>query len=199
LHRSTNSLTRENAGEAFFIGSFDMRAREITIKGNVAYIPLSKGLKAIIDASDIEKVHGWNWHAVKSRSTVYARRTDCSVKPPKAIHLHRVIMSPYLDSEVDHINGDGLDNRKANLRVVTSNQNRLNKFMNKKNTSGYKGASKFRNKWKAQIQTSGKRIYLGLYNTAEEAHHAYCNAAKTMHGNFWNPGIQKNIEIGRAM
>lgn len=91
--------------------------------------------------------------------------------------------------QIDHINRCRSDNRISNLREATHGQNRANSKCFNKN--GYKGVTK--HKWlkekpfAAQITFNKKVIYLGCYPTAEEAHSAYCRAAKKMHGDFFNP------------
>lgn len=84
------------------------------------------------------------------------------------------------DMEVDHINGVRDDNRFANLRLVTSSQNRCNS----RPRNFLKGISKHRNSWVAQITVNKQRIYLGCYRTPEEAHAVYCKAAIHHHGKF---------------
>lgn len=86
----------------------------------------------------------------------------------------------------DHINGNTLDNRRSNLRVVTRTQNNQNVTIRKHNKSGYKGVSleKKTGRWVAVIQANNKRIHLGTFDTPEEAYAAYCEAAKKYHGKF---------------
>ena len=88
--------------------------------------------------------------------------------------------------QIDHINGDPWDNRLSNLRTATNQQNCMNRSLRRNSKSGYKGASWYprRQMWCAQIYTKGKNKYLGLYATPEEAHAAYCKAAKELHGEF---------------
>ncbi len=85
---------------------------------------------------------------------------------------------------LDHINGDRDDNRICNLRVATKTQNLRNTCKKKTNTSGYKGVSHRRNKWRAYITVDWKTKHLGVFNTPEEAHAAYCVAAHKYHGEF---------------
>jgi len=92
--------------------------------------------------------------------------------------------------QIDHIDGDKLNNRIANLREATMQQNNRNKRVQSNNSSGYKGASwdGHLGKWRAYIYVSRRRIYLGLYPSAAEAHRAYCEAAMRHHGEFANVG-----------
>lgn len=86
----------------------------------------------------------------------------------------------------DHENGVTLDNRRNNLRFATSSQNAMNRRKTSANSSGYKGVHwhKGHQKWCAQIKVNGKSIHLGYFDTPEEAHAAYCEAATRLHGDF---------------
>lgn len=88
--------------------------------------------------------------------------------------------------EIDHINGDQADNRIANLRLASRAQNSQNKRVPRHNTSGFKGVSINRKsgKWVAMIQVASKQMYIGRFNTKEEAHAAYCTAAAKFFGEF---------------
>lgn len=109
--------------------------------------------------------------------------------------MHRVILGLIHGDgkEADHINGDTLDNRRENLRVCEHKDNVRNIRFNSKNTSGFKGVSyhKVRRKFQAYIGVDGKRLYLGLHDTAEDAHAAYRKAADKYHGEFANYGVEK--------
>lgn len=89
-------------------------------------------------------------------------------------------------SHIDHINGDPSDNRIANLRLATQSQNGANARLRSDNTSGYKGAYWFKpvKRWMSSICKDGKQVHLGYFDTAEQAHAAYMNAAKEMFGEF---------------
>lgn len=94
----------------------------------------------------------------------------------KALLMHRVIMKPPEDMQIDHINGNRLDNRKQNLRIVTNQENQWNQTKAK----GYHW-KKSRKKWEVQISLNNKDIYIGLYNTEEDARNAYLEAKKKYH------------------
>jgi len=162
------------------------RARPIRIDGEFAYVPLTRGCEAIIDATDASKVAGLNWMARPSVYTSYAYRTDYSGPKKRFIHMHRVIMGDQCDAEIDHIDGDGLNNRRDNLRVATGSQNNCNMRTRKDNTSGFKGVSwrKSCMKWRAYISLSGEQMHLGYYETPEDAHAAYTEASLNFHGSF---------------
>jgi hypothetical protein len=88
--------------------------------------------------------------------------------------------------EVDHINGDKLDNRRANLRVATKTQQRQNQRVTRRNTSGFKGVSRISStgRWRARIKVSGRQMPCGVYATAESAALAYDAAAREYFGEF---------------
>jgi hypothetical protein len=90
---------------------------------------------------------------------------------------------------VDHINGDKSDNRIENLRLADARSNARNSRKRKNNKSGKKGVLAAENgRWHAQIRADGQPLYLGTFDTKEEAHRAYCDAAKKHFGEFANPG-----------
>jgi hypothetical protein len=99
--------------------------------------------------------------------------------------MHRLILDPGT-AEVDHINGDTLDNRRCNLRLATHAQNMCNNRMRSHNTSGYRGVFWYaeRRKWGALIVARRKRKFLGLYADAVDAARAYDAAAIELHGEF---------------
>lgn len=152
-------------------------------------IPLTKGHTAIIDAvdSDLAKL---KWHSFPAYHTNYASRHASGSR--KSELLHRVILSRMLECEltkddrVDHVNGDGLDNRRCNLRLANRNQNAQNQRRNSRNSSGLKGVTfnKANQKWVSQITVNKKVTYLGSFDTPEAAHEAYCEAARKHFGEF---------------
>lgn len=108
----------------------------------------------------------------------------------KCLLAHRVAFAltrgSWPENEIDHINGIKSDNRIINLREATKRQNEANKGVSKNSCTGLKGVSfrKSRNKFVARISNGEKRRFLGLFDTAQDAHEAYCKAAKEMHGEF---------------
>ena len=162
------------------------KPRPIRIDGSVAYVPLTRGYEAIIDAADIAIVDRWNWYADVDAHTVYAVRSAKEGGKQSTIIMHRLLVDAPAVMEVDHINGNGLDNRRLNLRLATRSQNMRNKGLSVSNTSGFKGVSwhKSESKWQARITLHRKTRYLGLYPTPEAAHAAYCEASTILHGTF---------------
>jgi hypothetical protein len=164
--------------------------RQIRVKGQLAYVPLTKGYTAIIDAADAHIVDKYNWTASEQPRSVYAYRQDCSGPKRITIPMHRLIMGKPCEFQIDHIDGDGLNNRRCNLRLATKAQNAHNSRVRSDNKSGYKGVSwnKKAGKWVAQIQINTKTKYLGLFTTPEDAYAAYCKASAKFHGDFGRVG-----------
>lgn len=104
----------------------------------------------------------------------------------KQSYLHRLIMNASGSVQVDHINGDGTDNRRNNLRIATPSQNMANTGKHSHNKSGYKGVSKRkdRDKWRAQITKDRKVYWLGDFDNEVDAAIAYDVAASKHHGDF---------------
>lgn len=157
--------------------------REITVIGDIAMVPLTRGFIAKIDARDLDKVSGYNWFAIVQKHCVYAMRRVSGVKGRGSkISMHRQIMDAPDGFQVDHIDLDGLNNCRANLRLASPSENSANRNKPKSNTSGYKGVcwNKAAQKW----QASCAKKYLGLFATAEDAHKAYCQEAERRSGKF---------------
>jgi hypothetical protein len=150
-------------------------------------IPLSRGYIAIIDDEDFDLVSQYKWFAVKNRHVVYAYTTNKTNKKPVFLRMHSLILNAQPGQQVDHINGNGLDNRRCNLRFASNSKNQMNRFYIS-GVSKYKGVSKDgRSKsrpWKAAIQKDKKRYYLGTFSTEIEAAKAYNEAAKILFGEF---------------
>lgn len=151
-------------------------------------IPLTQGQVTKVSASAYTKLSLFSWCASRQKEGRYVAVRRQSKEPDGYIYMHRQIMDlEYGDSrQVDHINGDSLDNRQENLRIATMSQNGMNRTKQRNNSSGYKGVSwnSKNRKWIAQIVASGKYYYLGCFGTAELAYEAYCFAAARLHERF---------------
>lgn len=164
--------------------------RKISIEGNNAYVTLTKGYVAVVDIEDAHLLAGYNWCAKVHKnkagkvSGVYGQRRCPN---GKYIMMHRLIMG--LDGGLplcDHRDGDGLNNRKSNLRLASNAQNTYNSKLPSTNTSGFKGVSwdKSHGKWLARIMKDGKEKKLGRFDDIKLAAEAYVRASKDFHGEF---------------
>lgn len=143
-------------------------------------IPLTQDMFAIVDDLDYERLAAHKWYAEKNRDrTFYARRYSAG----KRIHMHHEVLSPPPGMFTDHIDGNGLNNQRSNLRIATLTQNNANR-RKLRGASRYLGVSPTkRGKWRMQIRTPSGRIT--KYNDTEEAAAISYNAyASRVHGEF---------------
>ena len=127
--------------------------------------------ECIVDIDDWDEVKKYKWSlTTKPDPYIFNRQRD---RTPLHIYLHRLVLGlSYGDGYIaDHINGNTLDNRKENLRIVTSSQNSMNTRISKDNTSGYKGVSysKAMNKWTVQIFAKGENTVVGHFDDIDKA------------------------------
>jgi hypothetical protein len=143
-------------------------------------VNLTKGYVALVDDEDYELVSQYKWYPEKGTNTYYAKGNIGNKFRDGSIRMHNLILGKL----VDHINGDGLDNRRENLRLCTNSQNQMNKVAWGK--SNFKGVdfhigSKL---WRSRIQLNGKSIFIGRFSSEEAAALAYDAKAKELFGDF---------------
>lgn len=157
------------------------KPRPIRVGVAIAYVPLTRGLTAIIDVEDVAIVEGYRWYALKGAKTFYAATTV----DRRLVLMHRMI-APHDQADTDHRDSNGLNNRKSNLRPSTKAQNQQNTTKRADNSSGFKGVHQERRtgNYVAMIQANRKRVHLGTFPTAHEAAEAYNQAAARLHGEF---------------
>jgi len=160
-------------------------------------IPLSQGKFTLVDDEDYEILSQWKWSAAcpnpkKAIKKWYAVRDTKMIKRKrgKRIYMHRFLMNPPDGYEVDHEDGDGLNNQKYNLRICTHAENVRNKQIPSNNSSGYKGVywDKGVKKWRAQIVDRKLKTtrYIGIFDDPVDAAKAYDREAKKLFGKFAN-------------
>lgn len=157
------------------------RGEEETVKE----IVLNHGKVALVDDEDFERVtklgrwgamrDPWNWYAAR-----YVNVNNKTV----TTYMHRFIMDAPKGMQVDHINGDGLDNRRSNLRLATSSQNGWNRRARRPRKRAYKGITPKGGKWLAKIVANGKTYHLGYFSSPALGAAMYDLAALALHGEF---------------
>lgn len=171
--------------------------RLIKFYDNAAHIHLTQGFWAVIDADDAYLVCGRDWHARKCSGPVYAVANGYPDQDGKRgqIQMHRLIMAAPRGALVDHRDGNGLNNRRSNLRLATKAENARNKPAHRNNRSGIKGVhwSTQNRCWIALITHDGQKHHLGSFGTKEEAGAAYDAAALRLHGEFAY-GAENNVQ-----
>lgn len=145
---------------------------------------------AYVDDIDYKKISAHKW---RFQVGGYARTGSATTKQTP-ISMHRLVMDAPKGVEVDHIDGNPLNNQRGNLRLCNRNENKANTRIIKTNTTGYKGVSKHKGRWQASIRVHNILIYLGRYDTKHEAAHTYNVVAEQIFGDFaWLNPIRKRI------
>lgn len=158
----------------------------------VQLYPEHHGQVALVDDVDFERISKHRWTAFRQKhpdgSTRgwYAVRNVRSGGKSKLHMMHRVILGADGETFVDHVNGNGIDNRRCNLRLCTVSQNAHNMAPLLRGSSPYKGVTwhKTEGRWAAQIKSHGRHIHLGLYDDEVAAAHIYDRAARSLFGEF---------------
>lgn len=147
---------------------------------------------SIVDSIDSDLAE-LNWHILNKK---YVARHERKDGISQYVYLHRIILARKLERDellptelVDHIDGNGLNNRRENLRLATMKQNTRNSKRKSGNKTGYKGVSRYkRDKFQAHIKVDGKSKFLGIFDNPKDGHKAYCEAAKLYFGEYANDG-----------
>ena len=162
----------------------------------VRRIPLTRGKFALVDAEDYYRLAQYQWFAVLSDNTFYAVRKNKG----KNVKIHRVVMGAPDHLVVDHIDHNGLNNCKSNLRLCTTAQNNRNMRSVKGASSRYKGVgwNKRMKRWRALIQCDQKPYFLGDHENETDAARAYDKKAKELHGEFACLNFPPNQQRGGA-
>lgn len=154
-------------------------------------IILTQGKVALVDDADFDSLNQWKWRAANIKGRWYAYRvTHGSHKTRKSVAMHREIMGDLAaGKEVDHRDGDGLNNCRDNLRPATHAENMRNNRQ-KPSECGFRGVQKHGPSWQAKVSINGKLIAIGTFPTPEDAARAYDRVATTIHGEFVRTNFQ---------
>ncbi len=146
-------------------------------------IPLTQGKVALVDDGDYEHLSQWKWHAKIDRHTWYAKRGEYHDGKQTTVYMHHVIFG---DKGVDHIDRNGLNNVRSNLRLATPKENSRNRKAQDNSICPFKGVSwkKSSGEWVARITVIGKTRHLGYFDSMVRAACAYDDAARLHFGEF---------------
>lgn len=182
FHKRSSYITERNYCSRVCYQSRDRRLPVDNDDGTASLI-LTNGYVATIDSADIDLVSGRNWFVAISGDG----RPYVSSKVPRSrrrVFLHRFLLNPPDGMVVDHRNGNGLDNRRSNIRICTQAENVRNNRGVAGKTSQFKGVSFWNGWWIATITSHGKQIRIGQFSTERAAALAYNDAANRLHGEF---------------
>lgn len=149
-------------------------------------IALTGGMTCIVDDQDAELVSRWKWQARQSRNTWYATRSGWSEGKKVSVMMHCLILGVGPRVIVDHRNGDGLDNRRENLRIATNQENCFNRRPLPGTSSRFKGVDFYKRngKWRARIKRDGRLRHVGNFDSEEDAARRYDQEARILFGDF---------------
>lgn len=149
----------------------------------ISKIKIGDSLYAQISGIDYQMLSTFKWRSNKSGRMFYAT----TKLRGKTLLMHRLILSCEEGQEVDHIDGDGLNNARFNLRICTRAENQQNRGIFKNNKSGYCGVYydiRKKKPWRAEINSNHRRYFLGYFGTPKEAAVSYNEAATKLHKGF---------------
>ena len=143
-------------------------------------IPLTRGYYAIVDDNDFDALSIHKWYCLTVRNICYAVRSVGKHKQQTHLYMHRVIMNPPENMEIDHLDGNGLNNSRSNLKVSTHRENTQNRHHVK--TSRYVGVHwhKHSKRWYSQIMIGGVQVQLGSFRDELSAYNAYKMRCETL-------------------
>lgn len=157
------------------------------IKTGIKRSDVKRQWLVMVDDEDFKFLNQFYWQADKNSSIATHKKGD-----RKRILMHRLIMNPPIGIEIDHIDGNRLNNQKSNLRFATSSQNKINRGARKDNSSGFKGVSWNKNlkKWGVRLMINKKYKHLGLFKDKIEAAKVYNENALKYYGEYaWLNGL----------
>lgn len=157
-------------------------------------ILLTQGKTTKVDDVDYESLNQHSWCAHNIQGMWYAERRHQN----KLIYLHRVVLGASICQLIDHVDGNGLNNQRHNLRLATKAQNSQNRPLQSNSTSGYKGVSfdKRAYKWSASIKVNRRKVSLGFFTDITQAALKYNEAALQYFGEFAYLNTVKEVSVG---
>jgi hypothetical protein len=149
-------------------------------------IELTQGYHALLDDEDFARVAAYSWHVAKRRGRRYAVANVGRGAAKTTVYLHRLVLDAPPGVEVDHRDGEGLNNTRANLRACTHTENMCNAQPRRGGSSRYKGVfwCATRGRWLARVKLSGRTRQVGTFTSERAAALAYNAAARALHGEF---------------
>jgi hypothetical protein len=165
--------------------------REAESEGGVKEISLTQGKVALVDDCDFEHLSRFRWYAFRTPYMWYARRNESALIAPRTtIWMHRAILGAQAKQIVDHLDDNGLNNTRANIRLCTKSQNGTRQRKYTIANSRFKGVTPHGNGWVAQIwRGEGVKGYIGFFHTEQEAAMAYDIEAVKRSGEFTRPNF----------
>lgn len=146
-------------------------------------IPLTQGMVALVDDEDYEDASRFSWFALANGRVTYAARHG---EGRQTVYMHNSVLGSRAGFQVDHANGNGLDNRRMNLRWATKVEQGRNRQCYRNNVAGLKGVQRVQqsNRWRARITFDGRTHNLGCFDVPEDAARAYDSKAREVFGDF---------------
>ena len=172
-------------------------SRAAVEQGDTMLVPLTRGLFARVDIADALRVMERRWCAVSKKQTFYAVRALCD-GGRSTLSMHRFLLNAPVGVQVDHIDGNGLNNSRVNLRFATNAMNSANRMKRPGTTSRYKGVhwNKQYGKWRAEITVNWKHLHIGTFDDEIAAACAYDAAARQHFGEFARTNFKDISEHG---
>ena len=159
-------------------------------------ISLTRGFEAVVDDEDYDRLVAiGNWCAANRGNKTYAIHSGKRNGKWTTIGMHRVVLEADKGIDIDHINGNALDNQKTNLRLCTNSENQMNRGADRGSRSQFKGIywNKKAGKWHGHIMANGHRTFLGHFDDEIDAAKAYDEAARELHGDFARLNFSENL------
>lgn len=161
------------------------------ILGEVTRVYTAQGDVMLIDTADLDLVVDFTWYTNRKGSAAHAGRRYHEGGRTKSQSIHRRLMNPPPELQVDHINGDGLDNRRCNLRICSAQANQVNKRPEFGSRTGFTGVEARGRRFIARIRREGRLVRLGSFATAAEAGKVY-RAAKGVPDEFYRSPVSRD-------